>query len=133
MADDGDQKGRSLYYHRYTPQIMGSGGGRSTYGAPVYGASSYGSAYGSPYGSAYAAPSGGGGEDEGGTGALSLGRIIRVCSGHWMTIFVFAGCAIGVMGVLLASLIGTPLHTPAVLCAFLIVCATLSGWMPQLR
>lgn len=48
-------------------------------------------------------------------------------------IFVFAGCAIGVMGVLLASLIGTPLHTPAVLCVFLIVCATLSGWMPQLR
>lgn len=48
-------------------------------------------------------------------------------------IFVFAGCAIGVAGVLLASLIGTPLHTPAVLCAFLIVCATLSGWMPQLR
>ncbi|MGN0887128.1 MAG: polysaccharide biosynthesis tyrosine autokinase [Candidatus Spyradenecus sp.] len=89
MSDDADQKGRSLYYHRYTPQIMGSGGGRSTYGAPAYGSASYGSAYGAPYGSAYAAPSGGGGEEEGGTGALSLGRIIRVCSGHWMTIFVF--------------------------------------------
>ena len=59
MADETDQKGRSLYYHRYTPQIMG-GGGRSTYGAPIYGAATYGSAYGSPYGSAYAAPSGGG-------------------------------------------------------------------------
>lgn len=48
-------------------------------------------------------------------------------------IFVFAGCGVGVLGVLFASLIGTPLHTPAVLCVFLIVCATLSGWMPQLR
>ena len=48
-------------------------------------------------------------------------------------IFVFAGAAIGVIGVLLASLIGTPLHTPAILCVFLIVCATLSDWMPRLR
>lgn len=48
-------------------------------------------------------------------------------------IFVFAGAAVGVLGVLLASLVGTPLHTPAVLCVFVMVCATLSGWMPRLR
>lgn len=87
MAEESDQKGRSLYYHRYTPQTMGSGS-RGTYGASVYGASSYGGAYASPYAAPYAAQSGGG-DEEGGAGALSLGRILRVCSGHWMTIFVF--------------------------------------------
>lgn len=84
MADDADQKGRSLYYHRYSPQTLGSAGGNSTYGTSVYGASSYGASYGSAYGSAQSV-----GEAGEGTGALSIGRIIRVCSSHWMTIFVF--------------------------------------------
>lgn len=79
MADSSNQKGRSLYYHRYTPQTMGSGG--HAYGAPAYG----GGAYGAAYGSAYGAPQN---ADEG-TGAFSIGRILRVCATHWMTIFVF--------------------------------------------
>ena len=33
MAEDIEQKGRSLYYHRYSPQTMGSG---TAYGAPAY-------------------------------------------------------------------------------------------------
>ncbi len=78
MADDTEQKGRSLYYHRYSPQIMGSGGS-STYGA------SYGSSYGSAYGSTYGSAEG----SEGATGVLSVGRILCVCATHWMTIFVF--------------------------------------------
>ena len=48
-------------------------------------------------------------------------------------IFVFSGTLAGVICVLLASLVGTPLHTPAVLCAFMTVCATMSGWMPRPR
>ena len=104
MADEsksGQQKGRSLYYHRFTPQQMGSGGG-STYGTPpVYGGAyggTYGGAYGGgAYGSAYGAPSGGGEE---GAGTLSLGRIIRVCANHWMTIFVFL-----ILGLLAAFII----------------------------
>ena len=83
MDDGTEAKGRSLYYHRYTPQTMGTGSGGTPYGQSVYG-TAYGSAYGAPYG---ALP--GGGEDEGGGGALSLGRILCVCSSHWMTIFVF--------------------------------------------
>ncbi len=84
MAEKNEHKGRSLYYHRYSPQTMGTGAGAS-YGVPAYSGSSYGSAYSS--GNAYgAAPST---DDEGGTGALSVGRILRVCSTHWMTIFVF--------------------------------------------
>lgn len=78
MADT-KEKGRSLYYHRYTPQMMGSGA--PAYGAPAYGASAYGA-------SSYGASGAGDGEGEGG-GALSVGRIIRVCATHWMTIFVF--------------------------------------------
>ncbi len=79
MADS-ENKSRSLYYHRYTPQTLGSGG---SYGAPAYGAS----AYGSP---AYYAPQASSGEgDDGNVSAFSFGRIIRVCANHWMTIFVF--------------------------------------------
>lgn len=80
MAESSEQRGRSLYYHRYTPQTMGSGG--SAYGAPVYGAGAYGSAYGNAYGGQQNAA------DEG-AGAFSIGRILRVCASHWMTIFVF--------------------------------------------
>lgn len=80
MAESSEQRGRSLYYHRYTPQTMGSGG--SAYGAPVYGAGAYGSAYGNAYGGPQNAA------DEG-AGAFSIGRILRVCASHWMTIFVF--------------------------------------------
>lgn len=77
MAEDIEQKGRSLYYHRYSPQTMGSG---TAYGMPAYGAPAYAPAGMQGYS---------GGAEEGGTGALSVGRIIRVCANHWMTIFVF--------------------------------------------
>ncbi len=84
MSEEHEQKGRSLYYHRYTPQTMGTGSfsGGASYGAPAYGVPSYGTAYASQ-GQGF-----GGGEGEG-TGAMSIGRIIRVCTNHWMTIFVF--------------------------------------------
>ena len=80
MAEMDNPKGRSLYYHRYTPQTMGGGGG-AAYGTPAYG----GGAYGAPYGNAYGAPQAA--EEEG--GSFSIGRILRVCASHWMTIFVF--------------------------------------------
>lgn len=48
-------------------------------------------------------------------------------------VFVLVGSLLGVLCVLLASLAGTPLHTPAVLCAFLTVCACMGGWMPRAR
>ena len=35
--------------------------------------------------------------------------------------------------IFLTALFGTPLHVPAVLCAFLIVCACMGGWMPRPR
>ncbi len=94
MAEDKVQKGRSLYYHRYSPQTMGTGGG--AYGVPMYSGSSYGStAYSA--GNAYGASQS---NDDAGTGALSVGRILRVCSSHWMTIFVFL-----VLGLLAAFVI----------------------------
>ncbi len=86
MAENNEQKGRSLYYHRYTPQTMGTG----SYGVPAYGGSTYGgveNAYGTSPTSA---------DDGAGTGAMSVGRILRVCATHWMTIFVFL--VLGLLG-----------------------------------
>lgn len=48
-------------------------------------------------------------------------------------IVVFAGSFVGVIGMFLASCFGTPLHSPAVLGGFLLVCACMGGWMPRLR
>ena len=48
-------------------------------------------------------------------------------------VFVLAGSVVGVLAALVASFFGTPLHTPAVLCAFVIVCACMGGWMPRPR
>ncbi len=76
MSEELEQKGRSLYYHRYSPQSMGTG---VAYGTPTaYGAPTYAPGY---------ATQGLGEGDEG--GAFSIARIIRVCANHWMTIFVF--------------------------------------------
>ena len=91
--DNSQQKGRSLYYQRFSKDSLPAGG--AAYGAP-YGAP-YGNAYGAPYGSGYGAPGGG---DEGGGGTMSVGRILRVCSSHWMTIFVFL-----VLGLLCAFIV----------------------------
>ena len=92
--DNSQQKGRSLYYQRFSKDSLPSSG--AAYGAPAYGAP-YGGAYGAPYGSGYGAPGGG---DEGGGGTMSVGRILRVCSSHWMTIFVFL-----VLGLLCAFIV----------------------------
>ena len=48
-------------------------------------------------------------------------------------VFVLVGSLLGVVSMLGASLVGTPLHEPAALCAFLIVCACMGGWMPRPR
>jgi hypothetical protein len=48
-------------------------------------------------------------------------------------IFIFIGSFIGVVCVLLASLFGTPLHSPATLGVFLLTCACMGGWMPRPR
>ena len=81
MAEENNsQKGRSLYYQRFSKDSLP--GGAPAYSSPAYGAA-YGSVYGSAYGSAAGAPEGEGG------GSMSVGRILRVCSSHWMTIFVF--------------------------------------------
>ena len=84
MSDDKDNKGRSLYYQRFNPGQAPAGG--PAYAAPAYATPPYGAAYGAAYGSAYGAADG---SDEVGGGAFSVGRIIRICSTHWMTIFIF--------------------------------------------
>lgn len=48
-------------------------------------------------------------------------------------VFVLVGSLLGVVFTLGASFVGTPLHGPAALCAFLIVCACMGGWMPRPR
>lgn len=48
-------------------------------------------------------------------------------------IFVLMGSSLGVIVTLALSFAGTPLHSPAVLCFFLIVCACMGGWMPRPR
>ncbi|MDO5462643.1 MAG: polysaccharide biosynthesis tyrosine autokinase [bacterium] len=88
MAEEHNSKGRSLYYHRYSP--LASSGSGPTYGVPAYGGSPMGGAYGGAYGSAYGAPT----MEE--PGSMSIGRIFRVCAAHWMTIFVFL--ILGLMG-----------------------------------
>lgn len=76
MAEE-NTNGRSLYYQRFSRENLPAGGAPA-YAAPAYATPTYGAAYGE----------GLEGEGEGG-GTLSVGRIIRVCSNHWMTIFVF--------------------------------------------
>lgn len=48
-------------------------------------------------------------------------------------IFVLMGSLLGVVVTLALSFAGTPLHSPAVLCFFLVVCACMGGWMPRPR
>ena len=82
MSEDNDHKGRSLYYQRFSSNQMPAGG-------PAYSAPAYANpAYGDP-GGAYGAAYGGDPLEDVGGSAMSVGRIIRVCSSHWMTIFVF--------------------------------------------
>lgn len=48
-------------------------------------------------------------------------------------IVVFVGSLIGVVCTFLLSLFGTPLHSPAVLGVFLLICSCMGGWMPRRR
>jgi uncharacterized membrane protein YoaK (UPF0700 family) len=48
-------------------------------------------------------------------------------------IVIFAGSLLGVICTLIISLFGTPLHTPAVVGVFLMICACMGGWMPRPR
>ena len=67
------------------PMYYGAGGGSYGASAPAY----YGRQYGGQYGGApyYGGSQGGGGE--GVVGSLSIGRILRVISQRWLSIFVF--------------------------------------------
>ena len=81
MSEDNTKKGRSLYYQRFSSSQVPSGG--PAYASPAYATPVYGEMGGGAYGASY-------GEDEPiGGSAMSVGRIIRVCANHWMTIFVF--------------------------------------------
>ena len=81
MSEDNTKKGRSLYYQRFSSNQVPSGG--PAYASPAYATPVYGEMGGGAYGASY-------GEDEPiGGSAMSVGRIIRVCANHWMTIFVF--------------------------------------------
>lgn len=48
-------------------------------------------------------------------------------------IVVLVGSLVGVVGTLIAALFGTPLHSPATLGVFLLVCSCMGGWMPRPR
>lgn len=48
-------------------------------------------------------------------------------------VFVLGGSLTGVALTLLAAWVGTPLHGPATLAAFVMVCACMGGWMPRPR
>ncbi len=48
-------------------------------------------------------------------------------------LFVLIGSLVGVVCMLVAAWLGTPLHSPAGLCIFLLVCACMGGWMPRRR
>lgn len=48
-------------------------------------------------------------------------------------IVVFGGSFVGVVSTLILATFGTPLHAPAVLGVFLLICACMGGWMPRPR
>lgn len=48
-------------------------------------------------------------------------------------IFVLIGSLVGVVTTLLLSFAGTPLHAPATLVVFLVICSAMGGWMPRPR
>lgn len=70
-------------------------------------------------------------------GSLLMGsaEVLQDRRGHYSYryVFVLFGSLLGVIGVLLFSLIGNPLHAPLTLCVFLTVCACMTGWLPRRR
>lgn len=88
---------RTLYYSRYSQSGSGYSAPQS-YGRPMYNAPSYGTpSYGmNTYGQAGSSAN----DDDSALGALNIGRIIRVCLTHWMTILVFL-----ILGILAAFVI----------------------------
>jgi len=87
-AGERSSRTRGVYYHKHMPQFYG-GSTPAAYGGAAP-AMYYGNnpAYGAPYGGA---GGGGIGDDEDSLmGAVTIGRMIRVCSQRWVTILVFA-------------------------------------------
>ena len=73
----GSGKSSPVYYGGKKPMYYGSG----AYGGGSYGGSAYGGAYGG---------SGGGGNDDGSViGTITIGRMLRVVSQRWLSVFVF--------------------------------------------
>ena len=90
MADKplyyGGSKGSSpMYYGGKGSSPMYYGGAAKNYGAPAYGGTQYGGSYGQ-YGGVN--PNGGG-EDGSLVGTITLGRMLRVVSQRWLSVFVF--------------------------------------------
>ncbi len=76
----------SYYGSGSGPQYYGSGTGPKYYGGGAYGgAPAYGGAYGQPR--SYSAPSGG--DDGSIVGTITIGRMLRVISQRWLSVFVF--------------------------------------------
>jgi len=78
-------RSRQMYYGGNSRQMYYGGSSRPMY----YGGG--GSVYGGAYGSAYGGYSGGGAgqEEESVVGAITIGRLLRVCLQRWITILVF--------------------------------------------
>lgn len=86
---------KPLYYSSSkTPMYYGVSKGPMAYGSsrgPVYyGRTQYGGQYGGVYGTQYGGMSGnGGGEDGSIVGTITIGRMLRVISQRWLSVFVF--------------------------------------------
>jgi len=93
MADKplyyGGSKGSSpMYYGGKGPMYYG--GAAKNYESPAYGGgAAYGGAYGGAYGQYGGASPNGGNEDGSLVGTITLGRMLRVVSQRWLSVFVF--------------------------------------------
>ena len=93
MADKpiyyGGGKSSPMYYGGKSPSPMYYGGKKPMYyGSRPYGGA-YGGTYGGAYGGAYGGMGGGGGDDGSIVGTITIGRMLRVISQRWLSVFVF--------------------------------------------
>ncbi len=72
-----------MYYGTSQQKPMYYGGASKNYGTP------YGNAYGGMYGGIYGGAQGGDDGNDSVVGTLSIGRILRVVSQRWLSVFVF--------------------------------------------
>ncbi len=77
-----NSRSRGIYYHKNIPHYGGSSPAMY-YGKGAYGATPYGA---TPY---YGGNVGGGDDEDSLVGAVTIGRMIRVCTQSWVTILVF--------------------------------------------